>query len=246
MSRPIAAFVDGVSNTAVAAEVKAYQPILKSCFANGSGGTLAGLNNPNQVPDPLSSPSYIVAAATNGKCKIDTAHVKWSIGSACYDGFTTALPPNTRVLVGNPQEDYDLDSIDENNGGPTYAAVTSRSYHPAGVNVLFGDGSVRFIKSTIAGLTLGVLQGRSREGKWSPPISIGGGHLPRRIPRMAKRVEAAQPGLGRLFGAGGLRESCGAAWPARSSEHSSCCGPIRTRAQSRGRCRRPRDLDPSR
>ena len=37
-------------------------------------------------------------------------------------------------------------------GGPTFAAVTSRSYHPGGVNTLFGDGSVKFIKSTINGL----------------------------------------------------------------------------------------------
>ncbi|MHC5542907.1 DUF1559 family PulG-like putative transporter, partial [Singulisphaera rosea] len=38
ISRPYAAFSDGLSNTVVADEVKAYQPILKSCFANGSGG----------------------------------------------------------------------------------------------------------------------------------------------------------------------------------------------------------------
>jgi prepilin-type processing-associated H-X9-DG protein len=151
LSRPIAAFLDGVSNTVVASEVKTYQPLVKSCFANGSGGTLPGLNNPNQVPDPLNSPQYIVAAATNSKCKVDVGHVKWSIGGACFDGFTTALPPNTRVLAGTPQQDYDLDSIDENNGGPTYAAITSRSYHPGGVNSLFGDGSVRFVKTTVAG-----------------------------------------------------------------------------------------------
>ncbi len=149
----------------VASEVKAYQPILKSCFANGSGGTFPGLNNPNLVPDPASSIQYIAAAAASGSCKIDTAHVKWSIGSACYDGFTTALPPNTKSSVGTPAQDYDLDTIDENNGGPTYAAVTSRSYHPAGVNSLFGDGSVHFIKSSVAGIT------------WRALGTIGGGEV---------------------------------------------------------------------
>ena len=39
--------------------------------------------------------------------------------------------------------------MDEDDGGPTYSAVTSRSHHPGGVNVLFGDGSVHFIKETV-------------------------------------------------------------------------------------------------
>jgi prepilin-type N-terminal cleavage/methylation domain-containing protein len=55
LSRRLAAFTDGLSNTVVNAEVRAYQPILKSCFANGSGGTLPGLNNPNAIPDPSTS-----------------------------------------------------------------------------------------------------------------------------------------------------------------------------------------------
>ena len=100
-----------------------------------------------------------------GGCKVGTGHVKWSIGSACYDGFTTALPPNTRVLVGTPGVDIDYDTNDENNGGPTYAAITSRSYHPGGVNSLFGDGSVRFVKSTINGNT------------WRALGSIAGGEV---------------------------------------------------------------------
>ena len=42
-----------------------------------------------------------------------------------------------------------MSSEDEDDGGPTYGAVTSRSYHPGGVNALSADGSVKFIKNTI-------------------------------------------------------------------------------------------------
>jgi hypothetical protein len=41
--------------------------------------------------------------------------------------------------------------VPEPGGGPTYTAITSRSYHPGGVNVLFGHGSARFVKDSIGG-----------------------------------------------------------------------------------------------
>ena len=44
-------------------------------------------------------------------------------------------------------------SAREPNLGDTYAVITSRSYHPHGVNVLLMDGSVRFVNSTIPLLT---------------------------------------------------------------------------------------------
>jgi prepilin-type processing-associated H-X9-DG protein len=47
-------------------------------------------------------------------------------------------------------------------GGPTYGAITSRSYHPGGVHALRCDGSVRFTAETIDGLTwraLGTIAG---------------------------------------------------------------------------------------
>jgi prepilin-type processing-associated H-X9-DG protein len=43
----------------------------------------------------------------------------------------------------------DVSSEDEDDGGPTYAMVTSRSHHKGGVNALFADGSVHAIKSAI-------------------------------------------------------------------------------------------------
>ncbi|MDG3007166.1 DUF1559 domain-containing protein [Paludisphaera mucosa] len=157
-SRSLSAFTDGLSNSLLAAEVKARQPLYKSC------ATPASLSPTSFPVDNATSAALITQSYTNG-CKADAGHVKWSIGSACYDGFTTALTPNYKVTVGNPGVDIDFDTNDENNGGPTYAAVTSRSYHPGGVNTLFGDGSVRFIKSSVGSTT------------WRALGTIGGGEV---------------------------------------------------------------------
>ena len=58
--------------------------------------------------------------------------------------------------------DLDLNGMNEENGGPTFAAINARSYHPGGVNSLLADGSVRFIKNTIDGMvwrSLGTVAG---------------------------------------------------------------------------------------
>jgi prepilin-type processing-associated H-X9-DG protein len=68
-------------------------------------------------------------------------------------GFTTTFPPNTRIpyTSGGVTYDVDFNSMREGqtNNLPTYAAITSRSYHPAGVNVLLMDGSVRFVSNGV-------------------------------------------------------------------------------------------------
>ena len=82
----------------------------------------------------------------------------------------SANPPEKCLIVQReqlpcdltPGRDLDINGQREKVGGPTFAAITARSFHPGGVNVLLGDGSVRFVKSSIAGATwrsLGTVSG---------------------------------------------------------------------------------------
>lgn len=145
-SRTLAEFVDGLSNTVVASEVKTYQGVLTTC-------TLASVVEPNQIPSPNADPYTAVPEYTSGCTLKLTAHAEWVDGAALETGFTTAWPPNKVIKGGSPAVEVDLVGVGEKSGGPTYAAIISRSYHPGGVNSLFGDGSVRFMKSTVNGTT---------------------------------------------------------------------------------------------
>jgi prepilin-type N-terminal cleavage/methylation domain-containing protein/prepilin-type processing-associated H-X9-DG protein len=151
-SRTFASFTDGLSNTLLGSEVKTYMPAYHDCGAIPPPGP-SGIS---AYPDIATVLASVAAAPTSG-CKVATApsgmpgggHTHWSNGNSFYDGFTTALPPNTISPAGSPAVDSDMSSEDEDDGGPTYAAVTSRSYHPGSVNALFADGSVHAVKSSI-------------------------------------------------------------------------------------------------
>ncbi len=152
LRRTFASFTDGLSNTLLGSEVKTYTPAYHDCGSVPPPGP-TGPNSYPDVPTVLAS----VAAAPASGCKAATApagmpgggHSHWCNGNSFYDGFTTALPPNTRSPAGPLGLDSDMSSEDEDDGGPTYAAVTSRSYHPGIVNAVFGDGSVHTIKSSV-------------------------------------------------------------------------------------------------
>lgn len=143
---------DGLSNTIAFAEVKAYTPYLRD-----SG-------NPNGLDQPIpSAPEEI--AMFGGNFKTNSGHTEWVDGRVHQSGFTATFPPNTLVAYEHDGQTYDVDFNSSREGKTTdrttYAAVTSRSYHPGGVQATFGDGSTRFISESINAHTWRSLASRS-------------------------------------------------------------------------------------
>lgn len=132
-------FTDGLSNTLGLSEVKSY-----TVRVSGSNNTATGFVAPPNSPAEVSGGFGFGLGAFD---PTKNTHVEWVDGKVHETGFTTVFPPNTPVMYSG----YDVDfvSATETNLGDTYAAVTSRSYHQTGVNVVLMDGSVRFISNGI-------------------------------------------------------------------------------------------------
>lgn len=144
----LSAIIDGQSQTMFAAEVKTYQP---TYICDGVGLSL--IKDPVNIPPPSADP-LAVAPEYLGGCRLYLlGHTEWSDGNTHATGFTTAWTPNRRT-PGGPDGTLDMNvqGINEEKGGPTFGAITARSYHVGGVHVLLGDGSARFVANAIDGL----------------------------------------------------------------------------------------------
>jgi prepilin-type N-terminal cleavage/methylation domain-containing protein/prepilin-type processing-associated H-X9-DG protein len=129
---------DGLSNTVGFAEVKAYGAYL----LGGAPG-----------PTPPATPADQLALG--GSIKIDSTHTGWTEGQTFHNGVTFVFPPNTEVKFTSGGVDYDVDYVSSRDGSSataiSYASMISRSYHAGkAVNVLFMDGAVRPLRSTVS------------------------------------------------------------------------------------------------
>lgn len=150
-----AQFRDGLSYTMCAAEVKGWNP-----YYRNAAKTVAEL--------PATFPTTSEICTLAGDFKNESGHTEWVDGRAHQIGFTTTFAPNTTVACTNGGVTYDVDWTNWQEGKgmngstatttPTYAAVTSRSYHENGVNVVMMDASVRWFNNDT---NLGVWRGFS-------------------------------------------------------------------------------------
>ncbi len=134
--------IDGTSNTLLAAEVRAWTPY----WRNGGPPSAA-------IPTSIAQAQTVVASGAQFK---STGHTEWPDGRVHHTGFTTTLGPNTdlvQVHNGVAHHFVDYNSWQEGKNGrlgnPSFAMITSRSYHSGIVQVALVDGSVRPITDSI-------------------------------------------------------------------------------------------------
>ena len=138
---PLARVTDGTNNTLLSAEVKAWTPYTRN------GGPTA-----TEIPDTVAEAT---AAVQSGAQEKGTGHTEWPDGRVHHTGFTATMTPNTYVpyMMGTEEVDADYNSWQEGKNGsagsPTYAMITSRSFHPGNVQAGMVDGSVQTISDDI-------------------------------------------------------------------------------------------------
>ena len=140
-------FTDGMSTTLCAGEVRAFTSYFRNTIDPG--------------PTAPASASDLAAFAAGAQFKLgpstndNTGHTEWCDGRVHHSGITTVFTPNTLVeYLHTDGRTYDVDYNSQQEGRsatqPSYAAVTSRSYHAGMVHVVMMDGSSRAITESIA------------------------------------------------------------------------------------------------
>lgn len=137
---------DGLSQTLALAEVKSYTPYYRN--GNNAPATMPAL--PSDICPLGAASEKKLGPSINSR----TGHTEWVDGKVHQTGFTTTFTPNTGVLCTESGVMYDVDYTSWQEGktplSVTYAAVTSRSFHPGIVQVAMADGSARIVRNSIS------------------------------------------------------------------------------------------------
>ncbi len=145
VNRPtrLAEITDGLSNTLAISEVKAYTSYIRNTHTI-----------PTAMPVAPTEFAGITGVRQLGPAiEQNSGHTVWPDGRVHHTGFTATFTPNTRVDYAYAGQTYDIDLTTQQEGlgttRPTYAAVTSRSYHGGSVNSARLDGSVGSVSDFI-------------------------------------------------------------------------------------------------
>jgi prepilin-type N-terminal cleavage/methylation domain-containing protein/prepilin-type processing-associated H-X9-DG protein len=143
---------DGSSNTIAYSEGQAgaqIQAVLPGNMIMGAGLSgnayfLSAFQNAALVLADMQTCSTQYVASNSGNISVGHGH-DWGVGGMGATLFNTIVPPNS------PQYTWSACRTDCNGGcdGASMDYSNAQSYHPGGVNALFADGSVKFLKNTV-------------------------------------------------------------------------------------------------
>ncbi|MDR2755762.1 MAG: DUF1559 domain-containing protein [Planctomycetaceae bacterium] len=135
-----AAITDGTSNTVFISEAAIGPAATKTArvlggiaFTGDSSGSSA---KPKSCIDKRGTGGNLIDAVNN--IGTNTSGRRWGDSRTTYTQFFTILPPNSPHCIQGTT-----------NGTENWNLVSASSFHSGGVNVGFGDGSIKFVSETI-------------------------------------------------------------------------------------------------
>jgi prepilin-type N-terminal cleavage/methylation domain-containing protein/prepilin-type processing-associated H-X9-DG protein len=143
----IASCTDGTANTIAFGEAVTGPP--SAIFTPSiSLVSVSGLSTAGEVLSSFQNPSAVIAniQVCDQAYRTQSASLKnwrgqsWAKGSQGHTMFNAVVPPGFRQHTWN--------SCSDNNIGHSLFD-NSNSFHPGGTNILFGDGSIHFLKESI-------------------------------------------------------------------------------------------------